>query len=414
MEKDIYLCKNCLFLKNINYTQSAQSQTSPKGVAILGSTGSIGIQALEILKRNPDSFNLIALTAHQNAKLLIEQALLFRPRCVVIVQTDLYDMVKNALSSTDIKVFCGADELPQVVQMDEIDVVLNALVGAVGLLPTMSAIKAGKNIALANKETLVVAGDLVMRLSKKHKVRIYPVDSEHSAIYQCLKGENTTQVDKIYLTASGGPFLGKKIADLQEVTLAQALKHPNWRMGSKISIDSATLMNKGLEVIEARWLFDVSGEKIKVLIHPQSIIHSMVEFFDGAIKAQLGVPDMKLPIQYGLNLAERLPLENNRLDFAILKKLTFEEPDTETFPNLNLAYLALEKGGNWACALNAANEEAVNLFLKGEINFLDIARINAETLSKVDYLPTPDLYDYMATDKWSRKFVLEMKKAKIY
>ena len=341
-----------------------------KRIAILGSTGSIGKQALEVAELHREVFSIEVLTAQDNADLLIEQAIRFRPREVVIGNEALYAKVFSALNPFSIQVHSGAAALVSVVELDTVDIVLTAMVGYAGLLPTIHAIKAGKNIALANKETLVVAGELITKLAEEHGVHIYPVDSEHSAIFQCLTGESENPVEKIILTASGGPFRGKDRTFLSSVTKAQALKHPNWVMGAKITIDSATLMNKGLEVIEAKWLFDLTGRQIEVVVHPQSIIHSMVQFRDGSIKAQMGLPDMKLPIQYALHYPYRLQSDYPRLDFMAHPALTFEKPDTDTFRNLALAYAAMEKGGNAACILNAANEIAVDAFLKDKIGFL--------------------------------------------
>ena len=373
-----------------------------KYIAILGSTGSIGTQALEVIRRNKDRFEIEVLTAENNADLLIEQAVEFRPNVVVIGNELLYATVKNALEPLYIKVYCGSKALASVVEMDDIDVVLTALVGYAGLIPTIHAIKAGKHIALANKETLVVAGDLVTALAHKNKVAILPVDSEHSAIFQCLPGEGMNAIEKIILTAFGGPFRGKTRADLEHVTKQQALKHPNWSMGAKITIDSASLMNKGLEVIEAKWLFGLEADQIDVVVHPQSIIHSMVQFEDGSIKAQMGLPDMKLPIQYALAFPERLKSDYPRFDFTNYPALTFDKPDTETFRNLSLAYDALRKGGNMPCILNAANEIAVDKFLKDEITFLEMPDLIAECMAKVPYIAIPSLDDYIQTDRDTR------------
>ena len=373
-----------------------------KYIAILGSTGSIGTQALEVIRKNKDRFEVEVLTAENNAELLIEQAFEFRPNVVVIGNELLYPVVKNALEPLYIKVYCGSKALASVVEMDDIDVVLTALVGYAGLIPTIHAIKAGKHIALANKETLVVAGELVTALAHKNNVAIFPVDSEHSAIFQCLPGEGMNAIEKIILTASGGPFRGKTRADLEHVTKQQALKHPNWSMGAKITIDSASLMNKGLEVIEAKWLFGLEADQIDVVVHPQSIIHSMVQFEDGSIKAQMGLPDMKLPIQYALAFPERLKSDYPRFDFTNYPALTFDKPDTETFRNLSLAYDALRKAGNMPCILNAANEIAVDKFLKDEITFLEMPDLIAECMAKVPYIATPSLDDYIQTDRDTR------------
>lgn len=347
-----------------------------KKIAILGSTGSIGKQTLEVVEANPDLFEISVLTANNNADLLIDQAIKFKPNAVVITNENLYQKVSAVLWEFDIKTFCGEKSLDEVVSMDEIDIVLTALVGFSGLKPTISAINAGKNIALANKETLVVAGEIITKLAKEKGVNIYPVDSEHSAIFQCIVGEFHNPIEKIYLTASGGPFRGKKTNELKHITREQALKHPNWEMGAKITIDSATLMNKGLEVIEAKWLFNLSEEQIDVIVHPQSIVHSIVQFQDGSMKAQMGLPDMKLPIQYALTYPNRIQTNFKRFNFINYPELTFEKPDKLTFRNLQLAYDAMRIGGHAACILNAANEITVSAFLKDEISFLEIAQIN--------------------------------------
>lgn len=373
-----------------------------KKIAILGSTGSIGVQALEVIASHPDRLQAEVLTARNNADLLIEQALRFTPNAVVIAQEGLYGKVRDALASTDIKVYAGENALCSVLQMDSIDIVLTALVGYSGLKPTISAIEAGKEIALANKETLVVAGELITRLAREKGVNIYPVDSEHSAIFQCIVGEFHNKIEKIILTASGGPFRGKKKAELAAVTKTQALKHPNWTMGAKVTIDSATLMNKGLEVIEAKWLFGLTPEQVDVVVHPQSIIHSMVQFTDGSIKAQMGLPDMHLPIQFALSYPERFPSDFPRFDFAQYSSLTFEKPDTETFRNLALAFEALRQGGNMPCVLNAANEIAVEAFLEDKIRFLEMPEIVERCLAKIPYIPNPALEDYVNTDKETR------------
>lgn len=374
-----------------------------RGVAILGSTGSIGTQALEVLETYPELFDLQVITAGKNADLLIEQALKFKPNMVVIGDETQYIKVKEALWNENIHVYCGADALCQVVQSTEVDVVLTALVGYSGLKPTIAAIEAGKDIALANKETLVVAGRLINELIKKHRVNLYPVDSEHSAIFQCLPGEHLNAIEKIYLTASGGPFRGFSTAQLQQVTKAQALKHPNWSMGAKITIDSATLMNKGLEVIEAKWLFDLTADQIDVVVHPQSIVHSLVQFEDGSMKAQMGLPDMKLPIQYALTYPYRLKTKFPRFDFLDHPQLTFEKPDREAFKNLDLAYRAMEMDGNIPCALNAANEIAVQAFLEDRIHFLEIAKINEWVMEKTSVISKPTLEDYVTTDAEARR-----------
>ncbi|MCE7043125.1 1-deoxy-D-xylulose-5-phosphate reductoisomerase [Dyadobacter sp. CY312] len=379
-----------------------------KRIAILGSTGSIGTQALEVIEANPEIFSVEVLTAQDNAALLIEQAQKFRPKEVVIGNETLFDHVTSALENLPIKVYKGASALISVVESDSIDMVLTAMVGYAGLLPTIHAIKAGKDIALANKETLVVAGELIMGLAKEHQVNIYPVDSEHSAIFQCLTGEAENPIEKIILTASGGPFRGKDRASLASVTKEQALKHPNWSMGAKITIDSATLMNKGLEVIEAKWLFGLNSNQIDVIVHPQSIVHSLVQFEDGSIKAQMGLPDMKLPIQYALHYPQRLKSSFPRFNFIDYPSLTFEKPDLETFRNLAIAYHALEKGGNAACVINAANEVAVDAFLKDKIGFLEISDLILDTLSKINYVQNPTYSDYVQTNEEARRFASEL------
>jgi 1-deoxy-D-xylulose-5-phosphate reductoisomerase len=374
-----------------------------KRIAILGSTGSIGTQALEVIAANPHIFEVEVLTAQNNADLLVEQSLRFQPNVVVIANETLYPKVKEALANQPIKVYAGAKALQSVVQMDTVDIVLTALVGFAGLEPTIKAIEAGKPIALANKETLVVAGEIITHLTQKYQVPILPVDSEHSAIFQCLVGEFGNPIEKIILTASGGPFRGKKKNDLKNITPAQALKHPNWTMGAKITIDSATLMNKGLEVIEAKWLFGLESNQIEVIIHPQSIIHSLVQFEDGSMKAQMGLPDMKLPIQYALAYPNRIASNFPRFDFTKYPSLTFEPPDTETFRNLALAFYALEKGGNMPCILNAANEIAVAKFLEEKITFLQITEIIEHCLAKVNFTEKPTLEDLLATDQMTRE-----------
>ena len=379
-----------------------------KYIAILGSTGSIGTQALEVIAAHPDKFVAEVLTAQNNADLLIQQALEFKPNAVVIGSDHLYEQVRDALLPHNIKVYAGEKALASVVEMESIDIVLTALVGYAGLQPTMRAIEAGKHIALANKETLVVAGELVTALARQKGVNIYPVDSEHSAIFQCLVGEFHNPIEKIILTASGGPFRGMSRQELEGVTKAQALKHPNWEMGAKITIDSASLMNKGLEVIEAKWLFSLKPEQIEVVVHPQSIIHSMVQFTDSSIKAQLGLPDMRLPIQFALSYPERIKADFPRMNFMDYPQLTFEQPDAETFRNLKLAYKALEKGGNAPCILNAANEIAVAEFLKDKIGFLAMSDIIAECLETISQIPKPGIQDYVATDAETRKKAQEL------
>jgi 1-deoxy-D-xylulose-5-phosphate reductoisomerase len=375
-----------------------------KRIAILGSTGSIGTQALEVIKAQPDLLQAEVLVAHSNDVLLIQQALEFQPNVVVIADESKYQVVKEALVSTSIKVYAGADAIAQVVQFDTVDMVLTAMVGFAGLLPTIKAIEAKKPIALANKETLVVAGALISKLCIEQRVPIIPVDSEHSAIFQCMVGEWHNPIEKLILTASGGPFRGKNRADLAQITKAQALKHPNWSMGAKITIDSATLMNKGLEVIEARWLFDIPGKDIEVVVHPQSIVHSAVQFSDGSIKAQLGLPDMKLPIVYALAYPNRVESTFKRFQFTDYPNLTF---DLETFRNLALAFEALNAGGNQACVLNAANEIAVEAFLQDKISFLGMTDLIEHCLNKVDFIQNPSLSDYLQTDRLTRTIAKE-------
>jgi 1-deoxy-D-xylulose-5-phosphate reductoisomerase len=378
-------------------------------IAILGSTGSIGTQALDVIRNNKDIFEVEVLTAQDNADLLISQAAEFKPNSVVICNESLYDKVFAALDPLDIKVYSGLKALAEVVQMEQIDIVLTALVGYSGLLPTVKAIEAGKHIALANKETLVVAGELITKLAKEKGVAILPVDSEHSAIFQCIVGELNNPVEKIILTASGGPFRGKTKEFLRTVTKKEALKHPNWSMGAKITIDSASLMNKGLEVIEAKWLFGLKSQQIDVIIHPQSIIHSMVQFEDASIKAQLGLPDMRVPIQYALGFPKRLKSNFPRMNFIDYPSLTFEKPDSETFRNLKLAFEALDRGGNLPCILNAANEIAVQEFLNDQIGFLEISEIIEECMAKVPYIAIPSLQDYIETDRETRNIAKQIK-----
>jgi 1-deoxy-D-xylulose-5-phosphate reductoisomerase len=381
-----------------------------KRIAILGSTGSIGTQALDVIAAHPDAFEVEVLTAQNNADLLIEQSKKFKPNAVVISNESLYQKVKDALAGDDIKVYAGENALSSVVQMDTIDLVLTALVGYAGLKPTIKAIESGKPIALANKETLVVAGDLITRMAREAGINIFPIDSEHSAIFQCLVGEFHNKIEKIILTASGGPFRGKKRDDIRLMKKEQALRHPNWTMGAKITIDSATLMNKGLEVIEAKWLFGVKPEQVEVVVHPQSIIHSLVQFEDGSIKAQLGLPDMRLPIQFALTYPDRFPSDFPRFDFGKFPSLTFEKPDTETFRNLALAFEALQRGGNMPCVLNAANEVAVAEFLKDRVGFLEMSDIVEQCLAKIDYIKTPSYDDYVQTDLETRKKAFELVK----
>ncbi|WP_158860480.1 1-deoxy-D-xylulose-5-phosphate reductoisomerase [Lunatibacter salilacus] len=379
-----------------------------RSVAILGSTGSIGTQTLDVIQRHPDRFQVEVLTAQNNADLLISQALQYNPNAVVIGNESLYEQVKSALAPHDIKVYAGQAAIAQVVEMDTIDVVLTALVGYAGLIPTMRAIEAGKPIALANKETLVVAGELVTALARSKGVNIYPVDSEHSAIFQCLVGEFHNPIEKIILTASGGPFRGKDTEFLRHVTKEQALKHPNWDMGAKITIDSASLMNKGLEVIEAKWLFNLTPAQIEVVVHPQSIIHSLVQFEDGSIKAQLGLPDMRIPIQFALSYPDRLFSDLPRFDFGRYPSLTFEEPDMDTFRNLKLAFSALEKGGNVPCVLNAANEIVVAAFLKDKVGFLEMSSVIEQSMDKIGFIASPSLEDLIQTDQETRLITEEI------
>lgn len=381
-----------------------------KHVVILGSTGSIGTQALDVIGANPDAFKVAALTAQNNFRLLAEQALHFRPSVVVIENTIHYQSLKNALQGTGISVMAGTKALEETAALPGADMVLTALVGFSGVLPTLSAIRAGKNIALANKETLVVAGSLVTALAREKGVSIFPVDSEHSAIFQCLPGEGENPIEKIILTASGGPFRGRRKEDLKDVTSAQALKHPNWTMGAKVTIDSASLMNKGLEVIEAKWLFDLTPEQIDVVVHPQSIIHSLVQFRDGSVKAQLGLPDMRLPIQYAMGYPKRMDSAFPRFDFAQYPSLTFEQPDMETFRNLALAFEALRRGGNSPCVLNAANEIAVREFLEGRIGFLRMSELVERCLEKASFSSQPDLENLIQTDAETRRLAEEESK----
>ena len=386
-----------------------ENDAPTRGIAVLGSTGSIGTQALEVIREQKESLHVEVLSANSSADLLVAQALEFRPNAVVIGDDSKWKQVNDALFDHGIKVYSGNEALEQVVETDGIDMVLTAMVGAAGLKPTMRAISAGKHIALANKETLVVAGELVMKAAQQRGVAIHPVDSEHSAIYQCLAGETHNPIEKVILTASGGPFRGRSLASLEGVTKADALRHPNWEMGAKITIDSASLMNKGLEVIEAKWLFDVDADQIDVVVHPQSIVHSCVQFEDGSIKAQLGLPDMKLPIQYALTFPRRLANDFPRFDFMEHPSLTFEQPDTETFRNLSLAFAALKEGGNAPAILNAANEVAVARFLKEDIEFLDLPRVVEHALGKVSHQPQPSLEDLLASDQAARRIAAEWK-----
>jgi 1-deoxy-D-xylulose-5-phosphate reductoisomerase len=379
-----------------------------KKVAILGSTGSIGTQALEVLSELNSDFEVYALTANNNVDLLIQQAKHFLPEHVVIGNHQLYPIIKDALSSLPIKVYAGSEAIAQIAEMEAIDIVLTAMVGYSGLKPTMNAIKAGKKIALANKETLVVAGELICQLALQNNASILPVDSEHSAIFQCLAGEGSNPIEKLILTASGGPFRTKTIDELKKVTSKQALQHPNWDMGAKITIDSASLMNKGFEIIEAKWLFGVHPEQIEVVVHPQSIIHSMVQFEDGSIKAQLGLPDMKLPIQYSFTYPERVSSSYPRFDFSQPCNFTFEQPDTTRFRNLTFAYHAMERGGNMPCILNAANEIVVASFLQDKIGFIQMSDIIENIMAKAHFISNPSYEDYVHTDASVREITSKM------
>jgi 1-deoxy-D-xylulose-5-phosphate reductoisomerase len=379
-----------------------------KGIAILGSTGSIGTQALEVISAYPANFDLQVITAGKNADLLIEQALKYQPNTIVIGDENQYVKVKEALKNEDIHVYCGEDALCQVVESTEVHTVLTALVGYAGLKPTIHAINAGKTIALANKETLVVAGELITKLAKEKGVNIYPVDSEHSAIFQCIVGEFHNPIEKIYLTASGGPFRGFSSEQLRDVTLEQALKHPNWSMGAKITIDSASLMNKGLEVIEAKWLFGLNAEQIDVIVHPQSIVHSLVQFEDGSMKAQMGLPDMKLPIQFALTYPNRFKTDFQRFNFMDYPNLTFEAPNRRVFKNLDLAFRAMHENGTVACTLNAANEIAVDAFLNKKISFLEIAQLNENVVNSCVNTLAPNYEDYVSSDFIARQKALEL------
>ena len=379
-----------------------------KKIALLGSTGSIGTQALDVIRQNPDKFEIEVLTAYSNDVLLLKQALEFKPNTVVIVDETKYESLSERLWKEGIKTYCGEKSLEDVVQMEEVDLVLTALVGYSGLKPTIAAINAKKPIALANKETLVVAGDLITSLANQNQVPLLPVDSEHSAIFQCLVGEFHNKIEKIYLTASGGPFRGWTAEKLASVTKAQALKHPNWEMGAKITIDSATLMNKGLEVIEAKWLFDLQSHQIDTVVHPQSIIHSIVQFEDGSMKAQMGLPDMKLPIQYAMAYPQRIASSFPRFNFMDYPELTFEKADKKTFKNLALAYQALELGGTAACALNAANEITNAAFLQDKIKFLEIADINEKVMQQAYFFKNPSLEDYVNCNDEARRIATEL------
>jgi 1-deoxy-D-xylulose-5-phosphate reductoisomerase len=383
-------------------------QQQKKRIAIFGSTGSIGTQALEVIEANPDLFEVEILTAHTNDELLVKQALQFNPNAVVIVDEKKYEKVKLALASTHVKVFAGEQSLEEVAAFDTYDMMLAAIVGFAGLKPTLRAIENKKAIALANKETLVVAGDIVMQKAVENRVPIIPVDSEHSAIFQCLVGEHRNKIEKVILTASGGPFRGRKPNFLVNVKRDHALQHPNWSMGAKITIDSATLMNKGLEMIEAKWLFNLEPEQVQVLIHPQSIIHSMVQFEDGSIKAQMGLPDMKLPIQYAMAFPQRIPNQFPRCDFKKISTLNFEEPDLKTFRNLALAIDALNKGGNLPCIMNAANEIAVWAFLRNRVGFLDMTDIIEKTIQQVPFIEKPTLEEYFESDAEARNYTASL------
>ncbi len=386
---------------------SIWSQAHMKKVAILGSTGSIGTQALDVIREQSAHFQVELLSCGNNVDLLVKQALEFKPNAVVIGDTTKLEQTKDILFPQGIKVFAGADALEQAVQMEGIELVLTALVGYAGLRPTMAAIEAGKHIALANKETLVVAGELVTKAARAKGVNLYPVDSEHSAIFQCLAGEWQNPIEKIVLTASGGPFRGWTREELAKATKAQALKHPNWNMGAKITIDSASMMNKGLEAIEAKWLFELRPDQIEIIVHPQSIIHSIVQFRDGSMKSQLGLPDMKLPIQYAMAYPDRLPTNWPRFDFAKCTAFTFERPDLGAFRNLALAMEAMDRGGNAPCVLNAANEVAVDLFLSDRIGFLEMSDLIAHTMEAVPFIPEPELADLEASDAEARRVALE-------
>jgi 1-deoxy-D-xylulose-5-phosphate reductoisomerase len=379
-----------------------------KSIAILGSTGSIGTQALEVVRAHGDRFSVAVLTANNNVDLLIHQCREFKPEIAIIGNIDYYAKVKEALVPLGIKVQAGAQAMVDAMEMEGIEIVLTAMVGFSGLAPTLKAVETGKNIALANKETLVVAGDLVTGIARRNGIRIFPVDSEHSAIFQCMMGETNNKIEKLILTASGGPFKGKKRDFLEKVTRAQALKHPNWEMGAKITIDSATLMNKGLEVIEAKWLFGLHPEEIEVVIHPQSIIHSMVQFEDGSIKAQMGLPDMRIPIQFALSYPDRFKSNFPRFNFAEYPAFTFEKPDMDTFRNLSFAYEALRKGGNLPCIMNAANEVAVAEFLQERIGFLEISDLIEKCMVKLPFISSPGFKDYIETDRETRIIAQEL------
>ncbi len=387
---------------------SQQTEKGPKRIAVMGSTGSIGTQALEVIRDNPSHFEAEVLVAHSNAELLIRQAIEFKPNAVVIGDESKYRQVKDALFSHDVKVYAGEKSIEQIVEMETIDMVLAAIVGYAGLASTLNAINYKKQIALANKETLVVAGDIVTKLAFENGVNLYPVDSEHSAIFQCLAGEFHNEIEKIYLTASGGPFRGKDRAFLAAVKKEQALKHPNWVMGAKITIDSASLMNKGLEVIEAKWLFNLKPEQIDVIVHPQSIVHSIAQFTDGSMKAQMGLPDMKLPIQYAFTYPDRIPSHFPRFDFLKYPELSFEKADTSVFRNLGLAFDAMHKGGNMPCVLNAANEVVVQAFLEDRVGFLQMSDVIASCLDRMPFIKTPTVADYRQCDTETRLLAKEL------
>ncbi|MES2132727.1 MAG: 1-deoxy-D-xylulose-5-phosphate reductoisomerase [Bacteroidota bacterium] len=390
--------------------QDPNPEKAPKRIAIMGSTGSIGTQALDVIRDNPSHFEAEVLVAHSNSDLLIKQAIEFKPNAVVIGDEAKYQQVKDALFAHDIKVFAGAKSIEQIVEMDTIDMVLASIVGYAGLSSTVNAIKYKKAIALANKETLVVAGDVVTKMAYENGVNLYPVDSEHSAIFQCLAGEFHNETEKIYLTASGGPFRGKDKAFLASVKKEQALKHPNWVMGAKITIDSASLMNKGLEVIEAKWLFNLNPDQVQVVVHPQSIVHSIVQFTDGSMKAQMGLPDMKLPIQYAFTYPDRIKSNFPRFDFLNYPQLSFEKADTTVFRNLGLAFEAMNRGGNMPCVLNAANEIVVQAFLEDKIGFLQMSDLIESCLGKMPFIKTPSIGDYMQCDKETRILASELLK----
>lgn len=385
-----------------------ETDKKKKRIAILGSTGSIGTQALQVIEEHPELYEPYALTANNRVDLLIAQAKKFQPEIVVIANEDKYGELKEALKEQPVKVYAGTEAICQIVEMGAIDMVLTAMVGYAGLKPTINAIRAGKAIALANKETLVVAGELINQLALQYHAPILPVDSEHSALFQCLTGEVGNPVEKLILTASGGPFRTYTLEQLKTVTKAQALKHPNWKMGAKITIDSASMMNKGFEVIEAKWLFGVQPGQIEVVVHPQSIIHSMVQFEDGAVKAQLGMPDMRLPIQYAFSYPDRISSSFDRLDFARCASLTFEQPDTKRFRNLALAYEAMYRGGNMPCIVNAANEVVVSSFLEDNISFLGMSDVIEKTMERASFVSNPTYEDYVATDREARKIASEL------